>query len=311
MDGELLSYVYHRLFGQDSACARVGRRCTYSDALVALIGVYAAGSDRSPRWAQDRRNWPLWARQALPRPFPSYSQLMRRLASCAGGAAGQRARRRGARARLPRGGDKVCDGKALLVGGFSKDPDARRGKCPGGWGRGYKLHAVVDAACGVVEALAVTALDAGEATVMRRLVAQLDLTGCTLRGDGNYDSNPLYRAVADRGGRLVAPRRKPGTKLGHHPQHPDRVRAIEELEPPPPGGGGGGGGGGDLRARRKVHERHRIRVEQGFGHLTNLPGGLAPLPNFVRRLTRVTRWVAMKLALYHVHLLLSRARAAA
>jgi hypothetical protein len=69
---------------------------------------------------------------------------------------------------------------------------------------------------------------------------------------------------------------------------PDRLRAIAELE----------GACDGLR----VHQRCRIRVEQGLGHLTNLPFGLSPLPNFVRRRRRVTRWVLAKITLYHLHL---------
>jgi hypothetical protein len=280
MDGELLSYLYHRLLHSDNA--RVAPGSTYSDAVVVLIYFYAVLCDRSPRWAHDKRHWPLWLRRLE---FPSYSQLMRRLRT-------EPTRRLIAqindecRDRLPRCGEKFCDGKPLVVGGFSKDPDTAVGKVPDGWARGYRLHAIVDR-CGAVDALEVTPLDVGEPTVTRRLVRCLDLAGVLLRGDSNYDSNPLYRAVADRGGRLVAPRKKPGTGLGHCPHHPHRLRAVAELE----------GSAATLRE----HRCHRVRVEQAFAHLTNLPFGLAPLPNFVRRLRRVRMWVAAKIALYHVH----------
>jgi hypothetical protein len=140
-----------------------------------------------------------------------------------------------------------------------------------------------------------TALDAGEATAMRRLVALADLAGALLRGDGNYDANPLYAAVAARGGRLVANRKRPGTGLGHCPHHPDRLAAIAELEQR-----------GTESAR--AHTRHRVRVEQALGHLTNLPCGLSPLPNFVRRQPRVARWVLAKITLYHLALILRQAQ---
>ena len=160
---------------------------------------------------------------------------------------------------------------------------------PDGWGRGYKLHVVVDATSGAIEASAVTPLSAGEATVLRHeLLPQLDLRDSTLRGDANYDSNAVYAAVAAAGGRHVAQRRKPGTSLGHHAQHPDRRRAVHELERTP-------GGAAD-------HRRRRNRVEQVLAHLANLPSGLASLPPFVRRLPRVRLWVATKVLLYHLHL---------
>ena len=95
------------------------------------------------------------------------------------------------------------------------------------------------------------------------------LNGVTLRADSNYDSNKLYRAVARRKGRLIASRKKPGTGLGHTKHHPDRLKAIGELE--------------RTDEALRAHRRHRIRVEQTLGHLTNLPFGLSPLPNCVRR----------------------------
>ena len=144
-------------------------------------------------------------------------------------------------------------------------------------------------------------MDAGEATVAAvTLLPCLDLRGCVLRADANYDSNRLYAAAAARGGRLLAFRRKPGAGLGHHAQHPDRLRAIAELER-----------ASDAPARRRAHKRHRDAVERAFAHLTNLPFGLAPLPNHVRRLRRVRLWVGAKVLLFHLHLTLRQATAAA
>jgi hypothetical protein len=285
MDDQLLSHLYHRLCAPGKAQRPLN--CVYSDGIVVLIFFLGVIRGRSPRWARDRRNWPLWMRR-LER--PSYSQLMRRLKT----PSVQRLiveLNAEFRRRLPSSGEKFCDGKPLTVGGFSRDPDTAEGKLPGnGWGRGYKLHVIVDA-CGAVDVFELTALNAGEATVMRRLVALTDLADVLLRGDSNYDSNPLYAAVAARGGRLIAPRKKPGTGLGHQPHHPDRLRAIEELEHR------------DDDATR-AHKRHRIRVEQALGHLTNLPCGLSPLPNCVRRRCRVARWVLAKITLYHLALIL-------
>ena len=248
--------------------------------------------NRSISWASNLANWPLWCRAALRR-LPSRSQVNKRLKtpSLARWIETIDAELRD---RLPRGNDKVGDGKPMVVGGFSHDPDARWGKTPGdGWAKGYKLHAIIDAAAGAIEAWQITPLDAGEATVLRRdLVPDCDLRGgVTLRADANYDSNPTYRAVAAAGGRLIAPRRKPGTGLGHCPHHPDRLRAINELERTP-----------DARANLRAHKRARNRVEQTLGHLTNLPFGLWALPNHVRRLHRVRLWVSAKILLYHLHL---------
>ena len=286
MDGELLRWLYHRLL-HDPNLARTPD-CTYGDGLVAFIYFFAVLSGRSPKWACGRTSWPPWCRAVLPQPLISYSQFNRRLATDALRQLVARLNEE-LRHRLPRGEAKVVDGKPLVVGGYSHDGDATWGKVPDGWANGYKLHVVVDSASAAIDAFAVTSLAAGEATVLRRqLLAQVNLRGCTLRGDANYDSNPTYRAVAAAGGRHVAQRRKPGTGLGHHPQHPDRRRAAQELERTP-------GGLAD-------HKRRRNRVEQVLAHLGNLPFGLSALPPFVRRLSRVRLWVMAKITLYHLHL---------
>ena len=286
MDGELLRWLYHRLL-HDPNLART-RDCTFGDGLVAFIYFFAVLSGRSPRWACRRKSWLPWCRAVLPRPLISYSQLNRRLKTDALRQLIARLNRE-LRDRLPRGEAKVVDGKPLVVGGYSHDGDAAWGKVADGWANGYKLHVIADAQGGAIDAAEVTPLNAGEATVLRRdLVPRVDLRGCTLRGDANYDSNPTYGAVAEAGGRHVAQRRKPGTGLGHHPQHPDRRRAVRELEQTP-------GGLAD-------HKRRRNRVEQVLAHLGNLPFGLAALPPFVRRLPRVRLWVMAKITLYHLHL---------
>ena len=282
MDGELLRKLYHELFHHRKL--KSGGRFIYSDATILWIYFVGVVNDRSMRWAHDSRNWPLWARR-LER--PSYSQLMRRL-----GRPSIRedidALNRSVIASLPKSTDKTIDGKPMTVGIYSKDPDARFGKVSKTmWGRGYKLHAIGNKH-GVIEAFIVTGLNAGESTIARSLVRLTDMRDAILRGDSNYDSSPTYAAVAEQGGRLIAPRRKAGTGLSRRKHHPDRLRAIEELEH-----------NEEMGTR---HRRHRVRIEQTFGHLTNLPCGLAPLPNCVRRLHRVERWVAAKILLYHLQL---------
>jgi hypothetical protein len=291
MEDELLLSIYHRLF--PSASAKPRGHFQHSDAMVALVHLYAVLRGRSDLWASDKKNWPLWARRLK---FPSYSQLMRRIPTPQVTQLIEQLNRE-LRGNLPDSRGKLCDGKPLVVGGFSKDPDARRGKVPAGFAKGYKLHVIFDEQSAAIDAFEVTALDGGEPTAACRLVATLDLRGAVVRGDSNYDSNLLFAAVANAGGRLIAPRKKPHTSLGHHPQHPDRVRSIRHLEL------------GDLVL--EDHERHRIRIEQGLAHLTNLPFALAPLPNFVRRLHRVRRWIAAKVLLYHAYLNLRREKAAA
>ena len=284
MDSELLRWLYHRLLHDRNFSHTPD--CTYSDGLIALIFFMAVLSNRSGRWACDRRHWPLWCRRLK---WISYSQFNKRLKTASIAALIARLNAE-LRQRLGRSCDKVADGKPLIVGGFSHDPDARWGKAPDGWAKGYKLHVIVDS-LGAIESFDVTALDAGEATVLRQLIARTNLAGVKLRADANYDSNSTYRVAANAHSRLIAPRRKPRTGLGHHPQHPDRLAAIAELE--------------QSQDALSNHKRHRNRVEQILAHLTNLPCGLWALPNFVRRLPRVRRWVAAKITLYHLQHVLS------
>jgi hypothetical protein len=131
--------------------------------------------------------------------------------------------------------------------------------------------------------------------VAKKMVTRANLRGAILRGDANYDCNALYDDVAAAGGRLIAPRRKPDTGIGHRRHHPDRLRAIIDFERSADGG--------------RAQKRHRLRIEQAFGHLTNLPFGLSPLPNCVRRLARVERWIAAKIILYHLYLIRKNAKA--
>ena len=282
MDGELFRRLYKAVGAVASRA--VGRRCTFSDFEVLLTFVVAALAQRPVSWACRRENWPLWCwRVNVPTPSTMsrrtrtkhFRLLLLRLDAAL-------------RAELPGSSLKYLDGKPLLVAGHSKDPDARRGRACGGWANGYKFHAVVNA-CGAVEVFTVTALNAGEATVARELLLPAcDLRGALLLADANYDSNALYAAVAVAGGRAVAPRRKPGTGLGHgREQHPDRLRAVAELEAT-------AGGAEDFR-------RLRLGVEQAFGLMTSL--GLGALPPWVRRLRRVRLWAMARVIVYHAHLL--------
>jgi len=286
MDGELLRHLYHQLFHHSTP--HWPRRCNYTDNVVVFVYLLSVVTGRSMRWGYQKRHWPLWARHLRP---PSYSQVMRRLQTASVQDYITRMNDM-FRDQLPRSSEKVIDGKPLVVGVYSKDPDAKTGCVgEGKWARGYKVHAMIDAGGGV-DAAEVTSLNEGEATVALRLMESMDLQGITVRGDANYDSNKLYEAAAKRGGRFLAPRRKPGRSLGHHPQHPHRLQAIAALEEEP--------------SVATAHRYHRNRIEQTFAHLTNLPFGLAPLPNCVRGLARVTHWVKAKILLYHLHLALTR-----
>ena len=66
------------------------------------------------------------------------------------------------------------DGKPMLVGSHSKDPDARWGHVRRGWAMGYKLHAIYGPDCSPLQA-EVMPLNEAEPHVAARLVLALSL----------------------------------------------------------------------------------------------------------------------------------------
>jgi hypothetical protein len=112
------------------------------------------------------------------------------------------------------------------------------------------------------------------------LLAKLDACGRGrggyLLGDATHDSNPLHAACAPRGVQLLAPRKRPGTGLGHREHEPGRLRAVQILEWPVRLGTGPSPFARDLYACRQ-------KIERRLGTLCTFGGGLQPLPAWVRR----------------------------
>lgn len=272
-------------------------RVRYPDRLIVAMWLWAVAHDRSARWACDRRCYTTLFR---PRRLPSVSQFHRRLRS------------RGVRRLLQALHEALAgpvaatalsylDGKPLAVGPASKDPDARRGHLIGAVLPGYKLHAYVTEDRRI-PLWAVTALDRHEAPVARALLSRVPALGerSLVLADGNYDAHRLHQQVAALGGRLlVQPRGGAGRR---HPVNDRKMgparRALLAAWRATPG------------LTRAVY-RHRIHVEATFSNLCACGGGLGPLPGFVRRLPRVTRWVGGKIILYHAKWRARRANAAA
>jgi hypothetical protein len=185
---------------------------------------------------------------------------------------------------LQRGGFVwLIDGKPLVVGTHSKDPDASWGRAGRGFAKGYKLHAIYGV--GPLPILwEVAPLNVSEPEVAARLISLLEGGGYLL-GDKAFDSNPLHEVATARGYQLVAERKRPGTALGHRRHAPGRLRSMALLQQK---------FGQDL-----YHCRDDI--EREFGWLTNHASGLAPLPAWVRRPARVRLWMQGKLLLHTVY----------
>lgn len=272
MERELWPSLYH-------VVRRVGRQVkqkgvTYQPWLVALVILWAALHDRPRHWACDVHHWSTTSYR--PVQLPSASVISRRADSVAMGIFWRLLEV------ALRGSDvghlmSIVDGKPLFVGGFTKDPDARRGYGAGVIGKGYKLHVIWSQRV-LPEAWDVTPLNRAENIVAGELLKQTSGGGYLLT-DGNYDTNPLHDQAGRQGYQLVAKNRRVHAGQGHHRQSPFRQRSIE------------------LRNNRFGRDllRNRYLIEQRFGNATSFAGGLAPLPAWVRRHTRVRTWVWCKL----------------
>lgn len=270
------------------------RRPVFADWLVAAVHLWAVWHDRTLTWACDRAHY---GRLFRPRKLPGVSQLSRRVRS-------DRLQRVLQYAHDELAGRGVVtdagylDGKPLTVGPATKDRDARRGRVPGGFGKGYKLHAFVSERRRVV-VWSVVPLNVDEKAVAAELLPHLPplAPGAVVLADANYDAAPLHKAVAAAADapRLVTPlkgqaRVGPG---GHHPVTRRQMGAARR-ELVAAWAACPGLTGHVLKARDEV--------ERAFGVLASTAGGLGPLPAWVRTLGRVRRWVGAKIILYNARL---------
>jgi hypothetical protein len=180
----------------------------------------------------------------------------------------------------------AVDGRALTVGGCSKDPDARSGRAAGGMGKGYKFHAMVGARHEILDYL-VLPLNAAEQKAAVHLLRRAPSTVTRVVGDTNYDSMNLHRVAADYGRRLYTPLRQ--NRVGRRAQ-PVRLRLLR-------------------LSRRRTGRRllaWRDEIERTFGQASNVAFGFKGLPPWARRLHRVQRWMWGKTLLHNAWLLLKR-----
>ncbi len=283
MDRQGWQVVYAMIRSVDRAVPRTGRRTVYSDVLIVSMFLWAVGHDRPMCWACQRANYGGMFR---PRRLPSVSQFSRRIRS-------QRCQRilQEVEGRLALADvvTPLCflDARPLIVGPCSKDREAKPGRVFGGFARGYKLHAIVSQDSRV-KAWELAPLNVSEKRVSLTLISRLTL-GEWLLGDGNYDKGALYDLVAQQGCQLLTPL-PDNAGGGHRRQSPARLRAAELW-----------------RSGAAQHVfRHRLGVERCFGNQSSFGGGLAPLPAWVRTLSRVRNWVLGKLIIYHARLHLRR-----
>ncbi len=275
------------------ALTRKERTPRYADALIVAMYIWSVWHDRPMRWACDRTHY-----GALFRPgkLPSISQFTRRVKSERTQEILQRVHGELAE-RGVISDEGYLDGKPLLVSPVSKDRQATRGKISGGYAKGYKLHAFVNERRRIV-VWSVMGLNVAEQSVAAEMLPHLPpLTNHALvMMDSNYDSAPLHKQVAGPLGLCLLHPLRGQQHVGNKGHHPTTLRemgaARREL----------------LRVwndRPELIElvlRARQPIERTFGVLVCTGGGLTSLPAWARTLSRVRRWVGVKIILYNARL---------
>ena len=204
MDRELWTSI---LDAVKHAAAQVGwhggrRRPVYANWLIVAMYIWSVWHDRPLSWACRRGSYGGLFR---PRKLPSISQFTRRIKSndCQQilQLVHDQFAQRGLMIDIA-----YIDGKPLLVSPVSKDRDATSGKISGGFGRGYKLHALVNENRRIV-VWSVMALNEDEKTVAREVLlpeAPPLSPKALMLADSNYDSAPLHQGGGRAAGHLSA-----------------------------------------------------------------------------------------------------------
>lgn len=275
MDHELWEILSHAMFDVARAFPKSPRQ-THDTRLIVRVYLWAVLNDRPVLWATRRRNWP---RTKRPRQLPDQSTMSRRLRDNETTSFLAKLARRIAG---PQQSVliKAIDGKPLVIPRHSTDPDAGHGRGVGGQAKGYKLHAIMGNSA-MPLAWSVQPLNVSELNQADKLVPQLKDEGYLL-ADSSYDSSKLHDTAMNHGHQMIAPRRRPGTELGHRKHSPHRLRAIHLLEQAP------------SRFGWALYKRRR-EIERQFGGLVSFGGGLQGLPAWVRTLPRVRLFVHAKL----------------
>jgi hypothetical protein len=270
MERQLLEALYQWLFSLELPRRR---GVVFSDRWIVLTFLWAVLCDRPTSWACEAENWPASFAWFTP---PDDGTMSRRLKT-ASVLAILRELLRLLNPKPPPGTNHWVDGKPLPVGGSSKDPDARAGRGAGMMAKGYKLHALW-AATGSLRASIVEPLNASEPKLAVRMAPIVE--GGYLVGDHLFDWRALYDVAGAHGAQLVVTPERGGTgKPGRRRQSAYRVRGLKIAQMP--------------LGRELLHQR--FGIDRLFGQIGNAAGGLSPLPNWVRRRHRVTRWVQAKL----------------
>jgi hypothetical protein len=273
-------------------------RHTHIDSTVLLVALWAALHNKPISWAKVPKHSPgdlrPRSRVAGQRGLPSQSCMSRRLRVEMGSDGDPQAHVRDCqesvldllerwqaqlRRQLSDSDVKLIDGRGLVVGGCTKDPDAGFGYAAGLKIKGYKLHWMVDLSSGAIDGWLVMPMNYGEQEAARHLMAHLPGHTRFILADNGYDSNRLYeQAGVEQGLQWMAMPRRSAKGLGHARQSKWRVSVQRWLR--------------SHRGKRTM--KAGIVIEQVNGRLGCATVGLNHLPYHAWRLHRVTLWTALK-----------------
>ena len=287
MDKNMWSIITKMIVSVNRSLGQTGRRPRYSDVLIMRMYLWAVWHDRPMFWACDRHHYDTLFR---PRVLPSVSQFSRRLKTerikKMIQAVHERLTQTPALSTL-----SFFDGKALPVSKQSRDKDAKKGYADGTFRKGYKLHAWATQD-GRIPRFRVLPMNYGEPNTAR-LLTDLIPSGSLVLADANYDSGKLYQAVEDRNSQLLTPLKGMAQSVGQLRRMPAARRCAMNLWK-------------HFGDQCKELLKRRYDIERIFSAVSCFGGGLSPLPTWVRRLSRVERWVSAKLIFYHARLLLRK-----
>lgn len=262
-------------------------RDTHPTSRIVRVHLWSTLRDRPTCWGCDKRNW---VQAACPKALPNQCTMSRRMKrsdfdrflQCVGH-------------RLNGGGPqalknvlvqlRIVDGKALELPNHTTDCDAKWGRGASRVSVGYKLHVIWSATQRPMpDAFVITSLNRCEKRMAGRMIKRVKGHGYLL-GDAHFDASWLFDRCKKHGHQLLCPRAKPNTGRGGHYQSPDRLRAIDLLEPP-----------ANLNDFGPSLYRHRTIIERRHAAMVSFGGGIAiTLPSWVRRIWRVRRWITAKL----------------
>jgi hypothetical protein len=258
----------------------------FSDWAILLVYAWSVLHDRSVLWACDKRNWPEEMKTMLCA-LPSNSTMSERLRTVGVQQLLERV--------LAAAADlfdvplvKEIDSKPLVVGAYSKDTDAKRGRIAAGqMARGYRLNALNHGRA--VQNFELAPMNDHDSVAAPNLLKHLKGGGYVL-ADNAYDTNELHKAAAANNHQLVAPARAVNKGVRDIKNNcPQRLRALDLLDSPLEKCGLKNEFGCELYNRRTA-------IESGFGEMSLM--GMNYLPAWVRGPRRVAVWCAAKLLIY-------------